>query len=83
MTVWQLSTLAGLAAVLGVPAGAAAGHWAWTVFAGALGVAPGTSIPVGAGLLLAVATLLAASAIGLLPGRRSARARPAELLRAE
>lgn len=81
--VWQISTLTGFAVLIGLPTGAAAGHWAWALFAGVLGVSPGTSIPVGTGLLMIPAALLAANLVALWPARRSIRIRPAMLLRAE
>ena len=46
-------------------------------------VPPGTNIPVGTGLLLIPAALLAANLVALWPARRSLRIRPAQLLRAE
>lgn len=83
LLVWQISTLTGLAVLIGLPVGAAAGHWAWALFADVLGAAPGTIIPFATGLLLVPAALLAANLVALWPARRSIRMRPAELLRAE
>jgi hypothetical protein len=83
LIVWQISTLTGFAVLIGLPAGAAAGHWAWALFAGVLGVSPGTSIPLGTGFLLIPAALLAANLVALWPTRRSIRIRPAVLLRTE
>ena len=72
-----------VALAVGLPVGAAAGHWAWSLFADVLGISPGTTIPVMTGILLIPAVLLAANLVAFWPGRRSARARPAMLLRAE
>ena len=83
LLVWQISTLTGLAVLIGLPVGAAAGHWAWALFADVLGVAPGTNIPFGAGLLLIPAALVAANLVALWPARRSLRIPTAQLLRAE
>ncbi len=83
VTFWQITTLTGLALLIGLPAGAAAGHWAWALFANVLGISPGTSIPVATGFLLIPAVLLAANLFAVMPARGSARVRPAELLRAE
>ena len=83
LLVWQISTLTGLALLIGLPAGAAAGRWAWALFADVLGVPPGPSIPFGTGLLLIPAALLAANLVALWPARRNLRTRPAQLLRAE
>ena len=80
---WQITTVAGLALLIGLPVGAAAGHWAWALFADVLGISPGTAIPIGTGLLLIPAVLLAANAVGVWPTRGSTRVRPAELLRTE
>lgn len=83
LLVWQISTLTGLAVLIGLPVGAAAGHWAWALFTDVLGVAPGTSVPFGTGLLLIPAALVAANLVALWPARRNLRIRPAQLLRAE
>ena len=80
---WQISTITGLALLLGLPLGAAAGHWAWALFADVLGISPGTAIPTGTGVLLIPAVLLAANAVALWPASGSTRARPAQLLRTE
>ena len=42
---WQITTVTGLALLIGLPVGAAAGHWAWALFADVLGISPGTDIP--------------------------------------
>jgi hypothetical protein len=83
LLIWQVCTLTAIAVLTGIPVGAAAGHWAWALFADVLGVPPGTSIPVGTGLLLIPAALLAANLVALWPARRNLRFRPAQLLRAE
>jgi hypothetical protein len=83
VTFWQVTTLTGLALLIGLPVGIAAGHWAWALFADVLGISPGTTIPVATGLLLIPAVLLAANLFAVMPARGSARVRPAELLREE
>jgi FtsX-like permease family len=80
---WQISTVTGLALLIGLPVGAAAGHWAWALFADALGISPAAGVPIATGLLLIPAVLLAANAIALWPASGSTRVRPAHLLRAE
>ena len=45
VTAWQVTTLTGLALLVGLPLGVAAGHWAWALFAGNLGLSPGTMTP--------------------------------------
>jgi hypothetical protein len=80
---WQTSVILAVAALAGVPLGIAGGRWAWTSFAGSLGVAPTPQVPVlwlaagFAGLLIA-GNLLAAG-----PAAVAARIRPAATLRAE
>lgn len=80
---WQTSVILAIAALAGVPLGIAGGRWAWTGFAGSLGVAPAPQVPVlwlaagFAGLLIA-GNLLAAG-----PAAVAARIRPAATLRAE
>jgi predicted lysophospholipase L1 biosynthesis ABC-type transport system permease subunit len=83
ISAWQVTTLAGLALLAGLPVGIAAGHWAWALFADALGVAPGAITPAPVVLVIVPAVLVAANMVAFWPGRRSARLRPAELLRAE
>ena len=38
ITAWQISTLTGLALLIGLPLGVAAGRWAWAIFARSLGI---------------------------------------------
>ncbi len=83
VTSWQISALTLLALAVGLPSGAAAGHLAWALFADVLGISSGTAIPVATGMLMIPATLLAANLVAFWPGRRSALAPPAALLRAE
>ena len=80
---WQISTVTGLALLVGLPLGAAAGHWAWALFADVLGISPGTGVPIATGLLLIPAVLLTANAVALWPASASTRVRPAQLLRTE
>jgi putative ABC transport system permease protein len=82
-TCWQISAITAVALVIGLPAGAAAGRWAWALFADVLGMSPGSGSPIKLGLLLIPCALAAANLVALAPGRSSTRPRPAELLRAE
>ncbi len=80
---WQASVILVVAALLGVPLGAAAGHWAWAAFVTSLGAVPVTVVPVpallaGIGVLLVAGNLLAA-----VPGAVAARTPPAAVLRTE
>ena len=83
LMVWQITTLTGLALLIGLPVGTAAGHWAWALFAGVLGISPGTAVPIATGFLLIPAALLAANAVALWPARGCTRLRTADLLRTE
>lgn len=83
ITTWQVSTLAGLALLAGLPLGVAAGRWAWALFAGALGIPSGAVIPLPVIAVIVPAVLLAANAAAFWPGRVAARLHPAEVLRTE
>ena len=83
VTAWQVTTLTGLALLVGLPVGVAAGHWAWALFAAAAGLSPGAITPVPLVLLMVPAAILAANAIAFPSGQLTARLRPAAALRAE
>jgi hypothetical protein len=80
---WQATVLVGLALLIGLPVGVAAGRWVWQVFAGQLGVPPDPRVPlltvlVAVPIALAIANLLAAG-----PGWAAGRLKPAPVLRTE
>jgi hypothetical protein len=80
---WQTTLTLVIALVVGVPLGVAAGRWAWHGFAGSLGVAPVTVVPV---LLLAAgcaAVLLAGNLLTSFPAAVAARTPAAGTLRTE
>ncbi|HEU5003808.1 MAG TPA: FtsX-like permease family protein [Actinomycetota bacterium] len=80
---WQATTLAGAAAVLGVPIGILAGRWMWTAFAHQLGIVPVVMIrPLGFVAIVAGA-LVVANLVALLPARLAGRVAPAAALKAE
>lgn len=81
--VWQATTLASVALVLGTPLGVAAGRWAWRAFAGQLGVVAEPVVPVLAVLATVAATVLLADLVAALPARAAARTPPALVLRTE
>lgn len=82
VTVWQVTTLTGLALLLGLPLGVAGGHWAWGLFSGNVGLATDTITPMA--LLWAIpVAIAAANVIALRPGWVVARMRPAAVLRTE
>jgi putative ABC transport system permease protein len=80
---WQASVILVIGALLGVPLGAAAGHWAWAAFATSLGAVPVTVVPVLALLAGFVVLLGAGNLLAADPGAVAARTPPAAVLRAE
>ncbi|HEY8046473.1 MAG TPA: FtsX-like permease family protein [Streptosporangiaceae bacterium] len=80
---WQVSTLAGLALLIGLPLGVAAGRWSWQLFGNGLGIPADATVPVPLVLLMVPAVILIANAVALWPGRSAARVTPAQVLRTE
>ena len=77
----QSCALAGLAALIGIPLGLAAGRIAWTAYADHLGVAADAFTPISA-VLAGGAVALGAAIVGaILPGWLVRRGRTAETLR--
>ena len=83
ITAWQVSTLTGLALLVGLPLGVAAGRWSWALLAHGLGFPPVALTPVWPVLFMVPAVIVIANAVALWPGRATARLSPAEVLRAE
>ena len=79
----QALTLAGLALVIGVPAGIACGRLCWQVFAYQLGITPVVSVPLAALAVMAAGWLAAAAMIAALPGEAATRNRAARTLHSE
>jgi FtsX-like permease family len=80
---WQALVLAGLALMIGVPAGIVCGRLGWQVFAHQLGITPVTAVPLTALLVMAAGWLAAAVAIAALPGQTATRSSPARVLRSQ
>jgi hypothetical protein len=80
---WQTSIVLAVTVIIGVPLGLAAGRWAWNAFAGSLGVAPVTVVPVPALVAGFVVLLAAGNLLALLPAAAAARIPPGITLRAE
>jgi FtsX-like permease family len=83
ITAWQVSTLTGLALLVGLPLGIAAGRWSWTLFCRGLGIPAVPITPVWLVLVMVPALIVIANAVAFWPGRTTARLSPAEVLRAE
>jgi FtsX-like permease family len=83
VTVWQVTALTGLALFAGLPLGVAAGHWAWELFAGNVGLSPAAITPLPLVLFMIPAAIVAANAIALPSGQHCARLNPAAVLHAE
>jgi ABC-type lipoprotein release transport system permease subunit len=79
---WQASTVAAIAAVIGIPLGLVFGRLLWSLCAEQIGVPPGVALS--PFLLLAIPALIVlANAIALVPAWSAARTRPASALRSE
>ena len=80
---WQTSITLGIAVLIGIPLGILAGRLAWRAFAGSLGVAPVTVVPVLLAVAGATALLIAGNALTSVPGAIAARTSPSIALRTE
>ncbi len=80
---WQATTLALVAVAVGVPLGVVAGRLVWRLFAHQLGITPEPAVPLLALGLLALATMVVANLVAVLPGRSASRTQPALVLRSE
>jgi ABC-type lipoprotein release transport system permease subunit len=81
-SVWQATTMALLALVIGIPVGLAVSALVWRVFAEALGIAPDVMLPAAAFLAIPVVLALAA-VVAVVPALLAARTHPATVLRSE
>ena len=79
---WQATTVALIAAVVGIPFGLLLGRLAWSAVARQLGVVDTPVVPTAAFVAVPAAVLFA-NLVALAPGRRAARLRPVQILRAE
>jgi ABC-type lipoprotein release transport system permease subunit len=80
---WQTSTILVVAAIVGVPAGLAAGRWAWTSFANSIGVVPAPVVPASALAVGVAALFLTGNLLAFGPARTAARIAPAVTFRTE
>ena len=80
---WQALTLAGIALLIGVPAGIACGRLCWQVFAHQLGITPVVAVPLAVLAVMAAGWLAAAALIAVLPGEAATRNGAARVLHSE
>jgi ABC-type antimicrobial peptide transport system permease subunit len=80
LVAWQAGAFGCVALLVGLPLGILAGRQAWAAFADAAGIAPSPDIPLTLILVTIPATLLVAVLIGIWPGWRAVRLRPAAVL---
>ena len=80
---WQVTALGGLAVLIGLPLGVAAGRWSWQLFSNGLGIPAGAGWPVSLVLLMLPAVIVIANLVAWGPGRSAGRVSPAQVLRTE
>jgi ABC-type antimicrobial peptide transport system permease subunit len=80
---WQSVAIALIASLIGIPLGVATGRWWWHELTGYLGGIDSLSVPVGALVLTALATIVVCLLLAVVPARNSTRARPSAVLRTE
>jgi ABC-type antimicrobial peptide transport system permease subunit len=80
---WQASTILVIATLAGIPAGVAAGRWAWASFASTVGFVPVTVVPVLTLLLGSLALLATGNLLALIPAAMAAQTPTAATLRTE
>ena len=78
----QATAVTAVGLVVGLPVGIAAGRHVWVLVASGLSVLPRPLVPASV-LFVALAAIVVANLMALLPARRAAAIRPAEVLRAE
>ncbi len=83
VVLWQACAISAVALAVGLPAGALAGRWAWTLFAVSAGVPADPVVSVLELLAVIPVTVAVACLVAAIPGRAAARVRPAPALRAE
>ncbi len=79
----QATTIAGIALLIGLPAGVAGGRWAWRYLATQLGVLPEPAVPLTTIIITIPAALVLANLIAAVPGHAAARTQPAAVPRTE
>jgi ABC-type lipoprotein release transport system permease subunit len=77
---WQATALVSVSLLVGIPLGVIGGQVVWRAFAESLGIGTAVVVPVLAFVGIAVAGLLVANFIALVPARAAARTRAATVL---
>jgi ABC-type antimicrobial peptide transport system permease subunit len=80
---WEAGLLAFVGAAIGIPAGIVIARFAWARTARSVGVAVVDRVPILVLIALPPVAVVLAVAVALLPARRAAKLRPAEILRSE
>jgi hypothetical protein len=80
---WQAASTGAVGAVIGIPLGVLLGRFAWSRVAANIGVLEVQRVPALVLLAAIPVAVVLAVAIALVPARRAARLRPAEVLRSE
>ena len=80
---WQASTIAVVGVVIGVPVGVVVGRWIWSELATSMDTIAPPIVPVLALTAMALVVVVFTNLVGLVPGLRASRSRPAVALRSE
>lgn len=80
---WQVSTVAVIGAVVGIPLGVVAGRLAWAAYARNLGVPPALLVPLLMLGVMGAASLAVANLVALVPAAITTRTAPGIALRSE
>jgi predicted lysophospholipase L1 biosynthesis ABC-type transport system permease subunit len=83
MVSWQSTGVVLAGIVVGVPVGIAGGRWLWTRFANGLDVVADASVPWMLILLIALALVLVANVVAVVPGRLASRTAISSSLQAD
>jgi hypothetical protein len=80
---WQATIIVLVAVAIGLPLGIIIGRWLWSSFAGELGVAPDSLLPVAALAITVPVALIVGNLVASVPAWAAGRVEPSRILRAE